>query len=258
MWKPVPREPQVWNPTRVAVSKSEIWRSSFEASFDKDNPASWKPSFTDWKPSFIESFDKDNPIQLIKSQGAHLLSSSRVKAPVQVETMIPNGITTTSRDQSEVGFLKEGMLHPSDKVLCDQMESHNKGRLLQTTRREHDLQRFSGPVEYEVTLSTPGTIKSKSNCEWKAREMGTISTYSPTTNSDVCKATHFLTVLEVSLQAISSNRVGVPWHNGATDGVISYMISKAPTVMIQAATSLAVSHATNHNPNESCGTSYSS
>ena len=194
----------------------------------------------------------------------------------QVRT--PDGTTTITKNPERTGALKIDQLKPGSRVFCDQLESHVKGRLLHTQGRELDRDRFCGStvfcdaasnyihVEHQVTLSAYETISSKTKFEQLAKEMGvTIDSYH--TDNGVFKAQAFMEEITNNAQGIRFSGVGAKWQNGAAEGAIRLVVSKARTMMIHAALHwpevddkslwpLAVSHAAylyNNTPNPETG-----
>ena len=188
--------------------------------------------------------------------------------------------TTTVKNPHMIGNLKAGQLKPGERIFCDQLESRIRGRRLHTAGREPDRDKFCGStvfcdaasnylhVEHQVTLSASETINSKTSFERKAREMGvTVDEYH--TDNGIFKSKEFMEEIATNYQNIRFSGVGAKWQNGAAEGAISIVTSKARTMMLHAAIHwpeledkslwpLAVDYATylyNHTPNPDSGVS---
>jgi len=173
-----------------------------------------------------------------------------------------------------MGSLKTGQLIPGSRVFCDQLESRIKGRLFHTAGREPDRDRFCGATifcdaasgcihpEFQVTLNASDSIAALKNFERDALNKG-VDVQSYNTANGIFKSKRFVQEVMKNSQVIRCSGVGAKWQNGAAEGAISVVSSRARTMMIHAALHwpevedaalwpLAVQHALhlyNHTPN---------
>ena len=194
----------------------------------------------------------------------------------QVRT--PDHTTTTTKNPQHLGSLKQGQCRPGERVFSDQLESRVRGRLMHTAGREPLQDRFCGStlfcdaasghihVEHQVSLNATDTINSKDSYERMCLEQGVI-VESYHTDNGIYKSKAFVKEIITNRQGIRFSGVGAKWQNGAAEGAIRIVVSKARTMMIYAALHwpevddatlwpLAVSHAAylyNHTPNPQSG-----
>jgi hypothetical protein len=158
----------------------------------------------------------------------------------------PDGTTITTKHPDHIGALKEGQLNPGDTVFTDQLESRVRGRLLHTAGREQESDRFCGSsvfvdaasgyvhIEHQVTLNANDSINAKSAFERMAREVGVdISKYH--TDNGIYTSKAYVADLVRKNQSIQHSGVGAKWQNGAAEGAIGMVVSKARTLMVHAA-----------------------
>ena len=155
-----------------------------------------------------------------------------------------DGTTITTKHPDHIGALKERQLKPGDTVFTDQLESRVRGRLLHTERtrkrtllwklRVVDAASGYVHIEHQVTLNANDSINAKSAFERMARDVGVDITKYHTDNriytSKACVAD-----LVPKNQSIQHSGVGAKWQNGAVEGAIGMVVSKARTLMVHAA-----------------------
>ena len=194
------------------------------------------------------------------------------------QTRLPDPTTTVIKNQELMGSLKTGQLIPGSRVFCDQLESRIKGRLFHTAGREPDRDRFCGATifcdaasgyihpEFQVTLNASDSITALENFERDALNKG-VDVQSYHTDNGIFKSKRFVQEIMKNSQVIRYSGVGAKWQNGAAEGAISIVSSRARTMMIHAALHwpevedaalwpLAVQHASylyNHTPNRESG-----
>ena len=196
------------------------------------------------------------------------------------QTRLPDKTTTTKKNPESIGALKEGHLTPGSKIFCDQLESRVRGRLPHTAGREPERDRYCGSsvfcdsalglihLEHQVSLNASDSIMAKDNFERMAQEVG-VSIDSYHTDNGIFKSRKYVEALRKQDQTIRYSGVGAKWQNGAAEGAIRIVVSKARTMMIHAALHwpdaedptlwpMALTHAAylyNHTPNPQTGQS---
>ena len=154
------------------------------------------------------------------------------------QTCKPDGTTHQFKDKTKEGGLKCGQLTPGDHIFMDQLESRVPGRLLHTAGKEQAHNQFCGStlfcdaasgyihLEHQVSLSASDTINSKHAFERMAQDQGVIvSNYH--TDNGVFKSHDFLDELAQNYQSIRFSGVGAKWQNGAAEGAIWIVVTKA-------------------------------
>jgi len=193
-------------------------------------------------------------------------------------TRVPDKQTLQKKNPAHEGKLIENQLIPGSRIFCDQLESRVRGRLLHTAGREPESDRFCGAtvfydaasgyihVEPQVSLNASDTINAKMSFERKALEMGVVVD-SYHTDNGIFNSKAFIKEIHDKSQAIRFSGVGAKWQNGAAENAIRMLVSRARTMMIDAAMQwpeaddaslwpLAVLHAAylyNHVPKEESG-----
>lgn len=192
------------------------------------------------------------------------------------QTRTPNHATITVKNPDKEGGLKANQLKPGATIFVDHLESRVKGRLLHTAGREPLERRFCGSMifcdaasghihlEHQVSLNASDTINSKDSYERMALDNGVvIESYH--TDNGVFKSRQFVQEITKNVQSIKYSGVGAKWQNGAAEGGIRIVVTKARAMMIHAALHwpeaedaslwpLALNHAAylyNHTPKES-------
>ena len=194
------------------------------------------------------------------------------------QTRRPDGTTTTVKNPSTTGSLKEGFTVPGQCIFSDQLTSVQRGRLFHTAGCESTKDQFCGAtifvdaasgyifVECQVTLDATNTINAKNNFERHSLEMG-VAVQSYHTDNGIYKSKAFTEELTTKYQSIRFSGVGAKWQNGVAEGAIRIIVSKARTIMIHANLHwpeekndalwpMALAHATyiyNNTPNEKTG-----
>ena len=188
--------------------------------------------------------------------------------------------TVQTKNPECEGALKEGQLQPGDRVFTDQLESRVRGRLLHTAGREQESDKFCGSsvfvdaasgyvhIEHQVTLNASDSINAKTAFERVAKDVG-VDVLSYHTDNGIYTSKAYVDNLVQNQQSIRHSGVGAKWQNGAAEGAIGMVVSRARTLMIHAALHwpeeedetlwpLSLNHAAylyNHTPNEASGIS---
>ena len=162
------------------------------------------------------------------------------------QTRIPDGTTITSNRPGAVGALKKEQLERGERIFCNHVESSVGGRLFHTAGREKESDRIKGSclffdaatnyihLEHQVSLGASDTIVAKENFERILSHMGvTVDSYH--TDNGTFKSKAFVKEIVTNNQAIRFSGVGAKWQNGAAEGAIRIVVSKARTMMIHAA-----------------------
>ena len=153
------------------------------------------------------------------------------------QTRKPDGSTTTTKNPSKLGALKEGQLTPGSCIFCDQLKSRVRGRLPHTAGREPDKDKFCGTsvfcdaasgyihVEHQVTLNAADSIMAKDSFERVAQQYG-VSIDSYHTDNGIFKSARYVESLHAHGQSIRYSGVGPKWQNGVAEGAIRIVVSK--------------------------------
>ena len=190
----------------------------------------------------------------------------------------PDGTTTTTKNPDVIGSTKEGQTIPGMRIFSDQIISFQPGRLFHTAGCESNKDKFNGATIFvdaasglifvvpQVTMNATDTINAKHEFERYCHEMGvTVDSYH--TDNGIYKSKAFTEELVNNFQSIRFSGVGAKWQNGAAEGAIRILVSKARTMMIHAAIHwpdakdeslwpMALAHAAyvyNHTPNATSG-----
>ena len=164
------------------------------------------------------------------------------------------------------------------KIFSDQLVSFQPGRLFHTAGCESNQDKFNGAtifvdaasglifVKSQVTMNATDTINAKHEFERYCMGMG-VTAESYHTDNGIYKSRAFTEELVNNFQNIRFSGVGAKWQNGAAEGAIRILVSKARTMMIHAAIHwpeakddslwpMALAHAAhvyNHTPNAISG-----
>ena len=160
------------------------------------------------------------------------------------QTLRPDGTTHVTKVRE--GGLKKDILQPGQLTFMDHIESTNRGRLFHTAGRELDANKFRGSTlfvdaatnrlhaEHQVTLSANETISSKTRYERLAQTYG-VDVQAYHTDNGVFKSQAFLKAVTDQKQTIRFSGVSAKWQNGAAEGAVRIVVSRARTMMIHAA-----------------------
>ena len=160
------------------------------------------------------------------------------------QTLRPDGTTHVTKVRE--GGLKKNILQPGQLTFMDHIESTSRGRLFHTAGRELDANKFRGSTlfvdaatnrlhaEHQVTLSANETISAKTRYERLAHTYG-INIQSYHTDNGVFKSQAFLKAVADQKQTIRFSGVSAKWQNGAAEGAVRIVVSRARTMMVHAA-----------------------
>ena len=162
------------------------------------------------------------------------------------QSRTPSGSKHVTIDKTKEGALKRDVLEPGERIFMDQVESRVRGRLVHTSGREQEADKYCGStlfcdaasgfihVEHQVSFTANETIIAKTKFERAALDQGTrIQGYH--TDNGVFKAADFLKEIAEKKQTIRFSGVGAKWQNGVAENAIKIVTSRARTMMIHSA-----------------------
>ena len=160
------------------------------------------------------------------------------------QTLRPDGTTHVTKVRE--GGLKRDILQPGQLTFMDHIESTSRGRLFHTAGRELDANKFRGSTlfvdaattrlhaEHQVTLSANETISSKTRYERLAHTYG-VDILAYHTDNGVFRSQAFLQAVAAQKQTIRFSGVSAKWQNGAAEGAVRIVVSRARTMMTHSA-----------------------
>ena len=157
----------------------------------------------------------------------------------------PSQATRTTPRPERTGVLKQEKLEPGDGVAVDQFVVRQGGRLLTTSGREREEDRFKGGtiffdmatgksfVKFQVSLGTTETLLAKA-CFERESALNGVKIKSYHTDNGVFTAKEFIAYIHESEQRVTFSGVGAHHQNGIAERAIGTVTRKARTQLLHA------------------------